>query len=58
MNATVWMSDGEILEMQGLDQAVALDLVESLPEQQFVTLRLGDTSVVLNVDHIVRIELD
>lgn len=58
MKVTIFLSDGGQLNIDDFDAESAMDLAAMLPEQQFHTFEMDGATVIVNRDHIVRVDLD
>lgn len=57
MRLTIYLSDGGELDIADFDAATALDLRDGLVEP-FLTFDMDGSTVLVNRDHIVRIDFD
>ena len=58
MRATIYLSDGGTLVFAEFDARNAMDMVAELHELRFAQFAMDDGTVIVNTDHIVRIDLD
>ena len=65
MKVTIWTSDGSGIEVKSFELDTIFMLKDALndPEQLFLQFQIttvsgGDTTIFINRDHIVRIDMD
>ena len=58
MRVTVHLSDGATLDIEDFDADTALDLTEGLEDQRFLTFEMDAATVLVNRDHIVRLDIE
>lgn len=58
MKVKLFLSEGADLTINDFDAGSALDMVEELAASQFHTFEMDDAAVIVNRDHIIRIDFD